>query len=190
MQKPQTITLPILRIKPNKGQIDGLPANPRIIKDDKYRKLKASIEENPEMLELRPLLVYEHKGEYIIIGGNMRYRACKELGYKELPCIIIPPEATIEQLRAYTIKDNNGFGEWDYDMLANEWDAVELDDWGVDVWQDAIEEPESNANDEDDTTREKFTAEILFNSSDEVELFITKYKDILIAEFGCKIIKR
>lgn len=122
----------ITQLQINKGQIEGLPANPRFIKDDKYKKLVKSIQENPEMLELRELLVYPYGGKYVIIGGNMRYRACKELGYTDIPVKIIPETATVEQLRAYTIKDNNGFGEWDFDMLANEWDLSELEDWGVD----------------------------------------------------------
>lgn len=93
-------------IETNKGQIEGLPKNPRFIKDEKFKKLVKSIEENPEMLELRELLVYPHEGKYVIIGGNMRYRAMQELGYKEAFCKIIPEKATIEQLKAYTIKGN------------------------------------------------------------------------------------
>ena len=123
----------ITQLQINKGQIEGLPANPRFIKDDKYKKLVKSIQENPEMLELRELLVYPYGGKYVIIGGNMRYRACKELGYTDIPVKIIPETATVEQLRAYTIKDNNGFGEWDFDMLSDEWDLSELEDWGLDI---------------------------------------------------------
>lgn len=117
----------------NNGQIDGLPKNPRFIKDDKFKKLVKSIEENPEMLELRELLVYPYNDKYVVIGGNMRLRALKELGYKEVPCKVIPETASVEQLKAYTIKDNNGFGEWDFDLLSNEWDFADLEDWGVDL---------------------------------------------------------
>lgn len=130
---PTTI-IPIGKVVKNKGQIEGLPANPRDIKDDKFQKLKKSIEENPEMLAYRELLVYPYEGNYIVIGGNMRLAAMKELGYKEVPVKIIPEATTIQALKAYTIKDNAGFGEWDWDMLANEWDNQELIDWGVDVW--------------------------------------------------------
>lgn len=129
-----TKNIKISLIEENKGQIDGLPKNPRFIKNEKYKKLVKSIEENPEMLSLREILVYPFNGRYIIIGGNMRFRAIKELGYKkEVPCKVIPETATIEQLKAYTIKDNSGFGEWDMDLLANEWDVEDLDDWGVDL---------------------------------------------------------
>lgn len=147
-KKPESVLLPIGKIKPNNGQIEGLPKNPRLIRDEKFQLLKDSITENPEMLELRPLLVYGHEGDYITIGGNMRYRACKELGYKELPCVIIPPTATIEQLKAYTIKDNGGFGEWDYDLLANEWDAGQLNEWGVDVWEDPDDDEKEPVEDD------------------------------------------
>ena len=116
----QTTLLPLSQLAKNDGQIEGLPANPRIIKDEKYQKLVASIKENPEMLSLRELLVYKHDAHYIIIGGNMRYSAMRELGYEEAPCKIIPEETTVEQLRAYTLKDNSGYGEWDWDMLSGE----------------------------------------------------------------------
>ncbi|MDR1913550.1 MAG: ParB N-terminal domain-containing protein [Clostridiales bacterium] len=123
-------------LAPNDGQIEGLPKNPRFIKDSKFEKLKKSLQDDPEMLNLRELLVFQHGKKYVIIGGNMRYRAALELGIKELPCKIIPPETPVEKLKSYTIKDNSGYGEWSWDDLANEWDSGDLDDWGVDVWQD------------------------------------------------------
>lgn len=128
--------LPLKDIEPNTGQIEGLPANPRQINKDRLELLKKSINENPEMLQLRELIVYAHQpsGKYVIIGGNMRYRALKALKYKTAVCKVIE-DATPEQLRAYTIKDNSGFGDWDFDALANEWDIAELADWGVDVPQ-------------------------------------------------------
>ncbi|MCL1932352.1 MAG: hypothetical protein FWF53_00860 [Candidatus Azobacteroides sp.] len=129
----QSVILPLSRLEVNKGQIEDLPANPRFIRDERYRKLKISIQENPDMLSLRELLVFEQNDKYVIIGGNMRYRAMKELGYIETPCKIISSETPIETLKAYTIKDNAGFGEWDFDMLANEWDTDYLNKWGVEM---------------------------------------------------------
>jgi hypothetical protein len=123
-------------LRPNDGQIAGLPTNPRQINDEKYKKLKKSLQDDPEMLDLRELLVYRHGDAYVVVAGNMRYRAAVDLGIKSLPCKIISPETPVSKLKAYTVKDNSSFGEWDYDMLANDWDAAELDDWGVDVWQD------------------------------------------------------
>lgn len=132
MPIPTTI-IPISQLAKNEGQIVGLPANPRLIKDEKYQKLVASIKENPEMLMLRELLVYKYGEQYVIIGGNMRYSAMQELGYTEAPCKVIPEDTTVEQLRAYTLKDNSGYGEWDWDMLADQWDMDELDAAGIDI---------------------------------------------------------
>jgi len=112
------------------------PNNPRFIKEDKYKKLLASIREFPEMLDLRPIVV---DSEGIVLGGNMRLRACKEAGLKEVP-VIYADQLTEEQKREFIIKDNVGFGEWDWDVLANEWDAVVLDAWGLDVPEFDIEE--------------------------------------------------
>lgn len=126
--------LPMSAIEINNGQLKGLPKNPRLVKNAKYDKLKESITNYPEMLSWRSLLVYPlDNGKYIIVGGNMRYRAMKELGHKEAPVFIIPKETPIEKIKAYTILDNNGFGEWDWDLLANEWDAAQLTSWGVDL---------------------------------------------------------
>lgn len=149
----QSQLLPLSALEPNKGQIEGLPKNPRLIRDDKFRKLKNSIRENPEMLALRELIVLKHKpyknGEkYIIIGGNMRYHALKDLGYKETLCKVIPEGYTVEQLRAYTVKDNVGFGEWDNDILANLWDPEELERWGLDLPE--IDEPETEEDAKED----------------------------------------
>ena len=142
--------LPLDKVKPNKGQIPGLPKNPRIIRDDKFKKLVKSIQDNPEMLSLRELLVYPYGEEYIIIGGNMRYHAIKENKYTEAPCKIIPKEATPEQLKAYMMKDNSSFGEWDFEALANEFDPDELDEWGIDVPILEEEEEEREEAKEDD----------------------------------------
>ena len=130
----QSVMLKLSTIEPNKGQIEGLPKNPRFIKDEKFKKLVKSIGDNPEMTAMRELLVYPlDNGKHIIIGGNMRYRAMKELGVKEAPCKVIPKEATIEQLQAYTLKDNSGYGEWDFDLLNQEWDLSLLDDCAIDL---------------------------------------------------------
>lgn len=111
------------------NEVKSNPNNPRIIKDDKFKKLVASIKELPQMLELRPIVVNE---DMIVLGGNMRLKACKEAGLKEIP-IIKASELNEEQQRAFIIKDNVGFGEWDWDALANEWDAEQLEEWGLDV---------------------------------------------------------
>jgi ParB-like chromosome segregation protein Spo0J len=112
----------ISEIKPN-------PKNPRIIRNDKFRKLVKSIQEFPEMLDIRPIVV---DSNMIVLGGNMRLKACKEAGLKEVP-ILVADNLTPEQQAEFIIKDNVGFGEWDWDILANEWDVKTLNDWGLDV---------------------------------------------------------
>ena len=112
----------ISEVKPN-------PNNPRIIKDDKFRKLVKSIQEFPEMLEIRPIVVNQ---DMIVLGGNMRLKACKEAGLQEVP-IIYADNLTEDQQREFIIKDNVSGGEWDWEVLANEWDTELLDDWGLDL---------------------------------------------------------
>jgi DNA modification methylase len=109
-------------IKPN-------PNNPRIIKDDKFLKLVNSIKEFPEMLKIRPIVINEHN---IVLGGNMRLKACKEAKLKEIP-VIMASELTEAQQREFIIKDNIGFGEWDFQDLAQNWNAEELETWGLDL---------------------------------------------------------
>jgi DNA modification methylase len=124
-------TIKITDIVPNKGQVDGLPKNPRFIKDYRFEALKKSISDAPEMLSLRELIVFPFNGKYVTLCGNMRLRACKELGFKEVPCKVLDERTPADKLREYTIKDNNAFGDTDFDLLANEWDTDELGDWGV-----------------------------------------------------------
>ena len=116
-----TIT-PISSIKPN-------PNNPRLIKDDKFKKLVKSIQEFPEMLNLRPIVV---NADSVVLGGNMRLKACKEAGLKQVP-VILAEDLTEEQQKQFIIKDNVGFGEWDWEDLANNWNAEELSEWGLDI---------------------------------------------------------
>jgi hypothetical protein len=113
------------------SQVKGNPNNPRIIKNDKFKKLVKSIQEFPEMLKLRPIVVDE---DMIVLGGNMRLKASKDAGLKEV-WIEIAEGLTDEQKKEFIVKDNVGFGEWEWDMLANEWDSVQLAEWGLDVWQ-------------------------------------------------------
>jgi len=121
----------------NLSELQENPNNPRIIKDDKFQKLVKSIKEFPEMLEARPIVV---NPENIVLGGNMRLKACKAAGLKEAPVYV----ASWEESKAneFIVKDNVGFGEWDWDILANEWDATQLEEWGLDVWQPEEEETE------------------------------------------------
>jgi hypothetical protein len=121
------------------------PNNPRICKDDKFKKLVQSIKDFPQMLNIRPIVVNE---QMIVLGGNMRLKACIEAGLKEV-AIIKANELTPEQQNEFIIKDNVGFGEWNWDDLANEWDSELLTEWGLDVWQQAPEVDYSILDDED-----------------------------------------
>ena len=105
------------------------PSNPRIIKDDKFKKLVKSIQEFPQMLELRPIVV---DSNMVVLGGNMRLKASIAAGLKEVD-VLIADQLTDEQKSEFIIKDNVGFGEWDWDLLANEWDVNDLNDWGLDL---------------------------------------------------------
>ena len=146
IDKSKLVMMPLSQIELNDGQLDGLPKNPRSIKKKKFEKLKKNIETYPEMLAFRMMLVYPlDNGNYIIIGGNMRYQALKQLGQTEAPVFIIPKETPVERLQAYTIIDNNGFGEWDWDLLANEWPEDMLDEWGLDIPMEDEEEEKSDA---------------------------------------------
>jgi ParB-like chromosome segregation protein Spo0J len=126
-------------------EINGNKSNPRIIKDDKFKKLVQSIKDFPQMLEIRPIVVDE---ENVVLGGNMRLKACKEAGLKEV-FIIRANELTEEQKQEFIIKDNVGFGEWDWDQLANEWDSELLNDWGLFVPEMTTEVDYSILDDED-----------------------------------------
>jgi hypothetical protein len=114
--------VPITQVVPN-------TSNPRIIKDDKFKKLVKSIKEFPEMLNLRPIVV---DADMVVLGGNMRLKACQAAGLTEVP-IIVADQLTPEQQAEFIIKDNVGFGEWDWDLLANEWDETLLQEWGLDL---------------------------------------------------------
>ena len=131
-----TETVPISKIKSN-------PNNPRIIKDDKFHKLVKSVKSFPEMLKLRPIVV---NNEMIVLGGNMRLKACKEAGLKEVT-IIKASDLTKDQQDEFIVKDNVGFGEWDWDMLANDWNSEDLVEWGLDVPELGVE-PEDTVGDE------------------------------------------
>jgi len=114
-------TVKISDVKPN-------PNNPRLIKDDKFTKLVQSLKEFPEMANVRPIVVNQ---DFVVLGGNMRLKAMKEAGWKDVPVQVV--DWSEDQQKEFIVKDNVGFGEWDWDMLANEWEADDLEKWGLDV---------------------------------------------------------
>lgn len=136
--------------------------NPRIIKDDKFKKLVKSIAEFPQMLELRPIIV---DSDMVILGGNMRHKAAMECGLQMIP-IVVADDLTEEQKKEFIIKDNVGFGEWDWDILANDWDADLLVEWGLDVW---VDEEEKTLDEQSEESSTKVMVE--FNSYELAEKF-------------------
>lgn len=132
MMETKTQNISIALLDYNKGQLKGLPKNPRFFRDYRYEAMKKSIEESPEMLELRELIVFPYDdGRFVVVCGNLRLRACRELGYTELPCKVLDEKTKPRKLREYATKDNVSFGENDMDILQNEWDKAELQDWGI-----------------------------------------------------------
>ena len=162
------------------NKIQGNTNNPRIIKNDKFKKLVKSIKEFPEMLKLRPIVVDENM---MVLGGNMRLKASKDAGLKEV-WIDIAEGLTEDQKQEFIVKDNVGFGEWEWDMLANEWDSVQLAEWGLDVWQneDDLEEPDfdqltAENNNKPATIKITFANEKdLQNAEEEIAEIVSKYE--------------
>ena len=148
-------TLPIGKIKAN-------PNNPRTIKDDKFFKLVQSLKDLPEMAKVRPVVVNQ---DMVVLGGNMRLKAMKEAGWKEAPVEIVDWDE--DKQRQFIIKDNVGFGEWDWEMLANEWDAEQLDDWGLDI--PAFDDPkELEAKEDDYEMPDQITTDIVLGDLFEI----------------------
>lgn len=163
--------IPIGLLDYNKGQLPGLPKNPRFFRDYRYEAMKKSISESPEMLELRELIVYPYSdGRFLIVCGNLRFRACKELKYKELPCKVLDADTDVRKLREYATKDNVSFGENDSDVMINEWDKAELAGWGVEF---APEKPVDEFKDRFDSITDETAVYPLVPKYDERhELFI------------------
>lgn len=126
------VQLPISVLVNNEGQIEGVPANPRVLRDSQYLALKESMQKD-NLTGVLPLKVFQLGEQYVVIGGNMRLQVLKELGAEQVSCIVVPQDAPAETLRKIVITDNSTFGDWDMDCLANEWDAGELQDWGVEL---------------------------------------------------------
>ena len=163
------------------SQVKRNPNNPRIIKNDKFKKLVKSIQEFPEMLKLRPIVVDE---DMIVLGGNMRLKASKDAGLKEV-WIEIAEGLTEEQKKEFIVKDNVGFGEWEWDILANEWDSVQLAEWGLDVWQNEDDEQNNDVNDISDNISEEYRVEIELTSEREQEQI---FNELTKKGYKCRIL--
>ena len=160
----------ITDIKPN-------PNNPRLIKDEKFAKLVKSIKEFPKMMELRPIIV---NADNIILGGNMRFKALKELGYTNIPkeWIKRADELTEDETRRFIIADNVGFGEHDWDLLANDWDSAELQEWGLDVWQSSDIDLDDFFEDDTSEPKEEKQKIVLEYSDEDFEIITEKFNSL------------
>ena len=174
----------INQIKPN-------PNNPRLIKDDKFQKLVKSINEFPEMMEKRPIVcVTDVDGKIFPLGGNMRYKALKELNYKEIPdnWILMADEWTEEQRGEFVIKDNVGFGEWNWEELANDWDVEQLEDWGLAIPTFDIDNEIDEGGNFDDpgiSDRNQYGVIVICESAGNQE---SVFNDLTKMGFKCKIV--
>ena len=151
----------VLKVKIS--EIKTNPKNPRLIKDDKFKKLVKSIQEFPQMLELRPIVVDENN---IVLGGNMRLKACLEVGLKEV-YIVKAEDLTEQQKDEFIVKDNVGFGEWDWDILANEWDTDKLQDWGLNIpIYNEVDYSEKNQEIDVDTYEDEMIIKLKYSEDD------------------------
>ena len=162
------------------SEVKANPNNPRLIKDDKFKKMVKSIQEFPEMLSIRPIVV---NADMIVLGGNMRLKACKEAGLKEVD-IIKADDLTEEQQKQFIIKDNVGFGEWDWEDLANNWDAEQLTDWGLDI-PDFKQIEESEADDLSDKIKSEYRIEVICRDETEQE---QTYNKLIEQNFECRLL--
>ena len=150
----QKISINILR--PNTGQVEGLPANPRTWTQTEIDRIAKSLKETPELFEMRPLLVYEQGLEYIILGGNLRYEGAKKNKATECPCIVIPADTPVEKLKEIVLKDNSAFGDWDIQALSADWSDLPLSDWGVKAVWDEVTLEESSASQAHEVHEDEF----------------------------------
>ena len=168
-------------------EIKSNPNNPRVIKDHKFEKLKKSISEFPKMMELRPMVINE---DNIVLGGNMRLKALKDLGYKEVPkeWVKRASDLTDEETRRFIIADNVGFGEHDWEMLANEWNTEELEDWGLEgfPFEEVTElESEDDLKDLSSSINNLYRIEVICSDEEEQE---NTYNKLLEQGFECRLL--
>lgn len=167
-------------VKVKISEVKANPNNPRIIKDDKFAKLVKSIKEFPEMLNIRPIVV---NADMVVLGGNMRLKACKEAGIKEVS-IIKADDLTEDQQKQFIIKDNVGFGEWDWEDLANNWDAEQLTDWGLDIPNFQHIESEDR-EDLSDKIKSEFRIEVICKDETEQE---HTYNKLIEQNYECRLL--
>lgn len=168
----QAQEMELKKLVPNKGQIEGVPTNPRKATKRAIENMKKSIEETPLMLQINEITAYDNNGELVVIRGNLRYRALKALGYKTAPVKVLPNETPKETVEQIIIKDNLHYGEWDNELLSNGWDRNLLKDWGVDArWGVEVKPKKEKEPEEDEDESE--------DEDDKEEFYRSMFKDVL-----------
>lgn len=180
----QILKLKLSELTPNTGQIPGLPSNPRQWTKSDVDKIAKSLKETPELFEARPIIAVPYGGQYVILGGNLRYEGARKNKDKEAPVCVIPEGTPVEKMKEIVIKDNGSFGAWDYDSLANEWDNLDLVGWGVPAWETPNEDgpipPVDELENPYSTKMEAPIYEIRGEQPDESELVDTGKVDELL----------
>lgn len=177
-------------IEPNNGQIPGLQRNPRTITKADIKRIAQSLKETPELFDMRPCIVYPMGGRFILLGGNLRYLGAVQNGAAVVPCIVVPPDTAVEKLREIVIKDNGAFGAWDYDLLANEWDNVPLNDWGVDTWEPDDESDDEKSEEKPTAADDLIKAVIVFEDEPTRSRFLAAYGETIKKEYNATIIEK
>ena len=170
----ETREIAIRNLRPNSGEVEGLPRNPRKISKKNLEKLKKSVQDAPEMLRLRELIVVPHGDGFVVIAGNQRLEAAKAVGMTALPCKVLPADTDPAKLREYAIKDNLPFGEDDWEIIANDWDTAELEEWGMSVPEEWKANPEDFGDDFTLPEGEKGFATMTFTLSNEQQRVIAE----------------
>lgn len=190
----------ITKLLYNEGQIDGVPKNPRYLKESEYDKLVKSLADSPEFLEYKPLMVYDlEDGTYVTICGNMRLRVANELriggntNFDKLPCFVLKTDTPIQKIKEYAIKDNVQAGNWDWDELANgDWEVEELQDWGVDCSfltgtedADDLEKKEKEEKDYSDEIVSEYKLEVDCKNEETMQAL---YEELTGRKLECRIL--
>ena len=181
----EIVKIKLADLESNIGQIPDLPMNPRQWTQSDIDSLAASLAETPELFEARPIIAVPFGDKYVILGGNLRYEASKKNKAKEVPCVILPADMPVAKMKEIVVKDNGSFGAWDFDALANEWDDLPLNDWGVPAWDTPKDEQAKEKEDLSDKIDYEFKLEITCESEAEQEKM---FNELTERGFECRIL--
>lgn len=181
--------LPLAELELNNGQIEGLPANPRQWTLTDVERLAASLNETPELLEMRCPIVVPHEGKFVVLGGNLRLAAARHNKDTEVACFVMEG-ATTEKMKEIVIKDNGSFGKWDFDSLANEWTDEPLNDWGVEVWKPEEVDVDSLFEDKGENKQANEVKIEVFIPDEKIDLRdeLCKKLEVIVKDYGGRVV--